>query len=129
MRICFSGPIVAGRGLGKTVEMPTVNIDWQAEQPEVLPSHGVYLSEITIHNQKHYGLSNFGLRPTVDDEDRVTLETYLFQYIEGPLGQRAEVCLLEFIRPTKAFASLQEVKDQVDLDLLRAKELIGKSKA
>lgn len=128
MNICFFGPVIKGKGLGNTVGMPTLNLDWASSAPDPLPPFGVYFSKIFMDGNIYFGLTNFGYRPSVDDEERITLETFFLRYIEGPLGQEAEVCLLEFIRPTKKFSDLQEVKKQVDLDLSYARELLAQEK-
>jgi len=117
----FHGKIVKGKGLGRTVGMPTLNLQWDSIEAEFYPPYGVYISKLTMGQQFYYGVTNFGYRPSVDAEDRVTLETFLIDYNGDGLGAEVVVELLFFLRPTEKKASLEEVKLLVEHDMASAK--------
>lgn len=117
----FHGMIVKGKGLGRTVGMPTLNLQWDALAEESLPPFGVYVSKLMMNQRTYYGVTNFGFRPTVDAEDRVTLETFLMDFTGEGLGAEADVELLFFLRTTQKKASLEEVKQMVENDMALAK--------
>ena len=59
--------------------MPTVNLRFQ---PGVLvPAHGVYATRVTFENgESRPAVTNIGVRPTVDDGDRVTVEGFILDF-------------------------------------------------
>ena len=117
----FHGKIVKGKGLGRTVGMPTLNLQWNPIEEENLPSYGVYISKLTIRHNDYYAVTNYGYRPSVDNEEQVTLETFLMDFAGECLDIEAEVELLRFLRPTQKKSSLQEVKLLVEKDMEEAK--------
>ena len=119
----FTGMIVKGKGLGRTVGMPTLNLQWEPGEVVTSCPFGVYISKVRILGHVYFALTNFGYRPSVDQEERITLESFLLDYHgEGDgLGCEAEVELLHYLRPTMKMNSLEEVKKQVDLDVEQAK--------
>ena len=58
----FSGKIVHGQHLGRTIDVPTANI-WLPKQK--LPIKGVYAVECILEGQAFSGIANMGIRPTV----------------------------------------------------------------
>lgn len=62
------GPVVQGNHMGKDIlGVPTAN---QIPNPEkLLPPNGVYVSRITIKNQVYYGISNIGVKPTIEGKN------------------------------------------------------------
>ncbi|MCE5196526.1 MAG: riboflavin kinase [Negativicutes bacterium] len=117
----FSGQIVRGKGNGRKVGMPTANLAWRETETD-LPKLGVYISKIVIDSVCYWGLTNFGRRPSVDDEERISLETYILDFDQEILGKQADLYLLCYLRETKKFPSLQETRQQVlrDIETLRA---------
>lgn len=109
------GQVMHGKALGRTVGMPTANLGFcKAKQ---LPAYGVFgtLSEIDGKNVK--GLTNIGQRPSVDNYNYVTIETFLLDF-SGDLYDKTialEICA--FIRGVKKFNNLDEVKAQVNKDI------------
>jgi riboflavin kinase/FMN adenylyltransferase len=125
----FHGKIVKGKGLGRTVGMPTLNLQWDSIEAEIYPPYGVYISKLTMGLQYYYGVTNFGYRPSVDAEDRVTLETFLMDFNGEGLGEEVEVELLYFLRSTQKKASLEDVKLMVEHDMASAKTWLLQNQA
>ena len=73
-----NGRVERGRQLGRTLGFPTMNVAWP--EYKLVPPRGVYVSEITIDGIKYPGISNVGVKPTVSNEGRVVLESFLFGY-------------------------------------------------
>ncbi len=57
----LSGKVIHGRGIGKLVGMPTANMEVLDES--ILPSAGVYVTEILLDGRMYYGITNIGTRP------------------------------------------------------------------
>ncbi len=114
-----TGEIIHGNNLGHTVGMPTIN---QRPAPEkILPPFGVYVSDIYLDGKKYRGITNIGIKPTIGSESFPGVETWLFDFNENVYGHFAKVCLLSFVRPERKFASIEEVKKQVEIDAGKAK--------
>ncbi|MFC2472106.1 MAG: bifunctional riboflavin kinase/FAD synthetase, partial [Lachnoanaerobaculum gingivalis] len=116
----FSGEIIHGNHLGHTVGMPTINI--KPDESKLLPPFGVYASDTELDGVTYRGITNIGVKPTISDNNTVGVETWLFGLNKDVYGHVAKVKLLDFIRPEMKFASLEEVKMQVNIDAKRAKE-------
>ena len=107
------GEIVHGHALGRTIGVPTINQIPPATK--LLPPFGVYVSEVKIEGKTYYGITNIGVKPTVQ-EKFTGVETNLFDCSEDLYGKQAEVSLLKFLRPEQRFASLTELKKQLEKD-------------
>lgn len=117
------GTIAHGRQLGRTVGMPTANLDLPRFKRR--PAEGVYATVSTIGDKVYMGVTNVGRRPTVDSSETVTVETNLLEVDQDLYG---ETELLEFhiyIRPISKFDTLEQVKAQVDRDLARVRERLS----
>lgn len=116
----FSGIIEHGKGLGRTVGMPTANINLDSIKmmKGKFPESGVYASKVTVEGFDGVfdGLTNIGNRPSVDDSSKVTVETLILDFDADLYGKKMTLEITEFIRGIKKFSSLEEVKNQVESD-------------
>lgn len=117
------GEIVHGHALGRTIGVPTINQIPPAEK--LLPPFGVYVSEVKIEGKIYYGITNIGVKPTVQ-EKFTGVETNLFDCSEDLYGKQAEVSLLKFLRPEQKFASIDALKNQLDHDVAAGKKYVEK---
>ncbi|QOV18299.1 bifunctional riboflavin kinase/FAD synthetase [Blautia liquoris] len=118
------GDIIHGHKLGRQIGMPTIN---QVPKPEkLLPPRGVYASVARIDGQEFYGVSNIGIKPTVQ-EKFVGVETYLFDCDLDLYGKEACVCLLHYQRPEVKFDSIEELRIQMNKDKEIGKKYFGMS--
>lgn len=118
------GMVMHGKALGRTVGMPTANLGFS--QVKLLPSYGVFgtLSEIDGRNVK--GLTNIGQRPSVDDYNYVTIETFLLDYSGDLYDKTIALEIHVYIRGVKKFRNIDEVKAQVNMDLESIRAYIDK---
>ena len=117
------GIVEHGKQLGRTLGFPTLNVAWP--QNKLVPPHGVYLCKIQIDGQKYTGIANIGIKPTVIDEKRLLIESFLFEYSGDAYGKKVKVELVEFRRPERKFAGIKELKEQIDRDIAAGKEYFG----
>lgn len=122
-RWILTGTVAHGKALGRTVGMPTANL--AADPRTALPPAGVYAAIMTLPQGRFMGLTNIGTRPTVDREDRTTIETYLFDFDRDIYGERAQLELCFFIRGIQKFKRLEEVWTQVRRDEVFARQRLG----
>ncbi len=109
------GDVVHGKKLGRTVGMPTTNLHIYKKKKR--PNCGVYATKIVLDGETYRAATNIGKRPTVDDFDYVTIESFILDFDKQIYG---EDCVLEihaFLREVKKFASLEEVRLQVEKDI------------
>lgn len=119
-----TGEIVHGRHLGHTLGFPTIN---QVPDPEkMLPPNGVYFSRTRVGGKWYQGVSNVGVKPTVNG-NAMGIETYLFDCSLDLYGQKARVELLSYRRPEMKFASIEALKNQMDADIQSADEYFGEN--
>ena len=125
----ISGSVVEGRKLGGEIGFPTLNLPWN---PQARPAYGVYLVQVALLEKRElfYGVSNYGLRPTViKSPSEPLLEVHLLG--EGDLssispGVSVSVDLLKFIRPERKFESVDSLKTQIAADKIEAEKLLAK---
>ena len=119
----FSGKVVHGQHLGRTIDIPTANI-WLPKQK--LPINGVYAVECYLNNQIIQGIANMGVRPTIGGSSPV-LEIHLFEFDKDIYSERLIVKFIKKIRDEKKFDNLDMLKLQIQEDILIAKNILHDS--
>lgn len=117
------GFVEHGKQLGRTLGMPTANL--LPEEKKLLPPNGVYCTRVRIDGSDRIwrGISNVGCKPTVSDENRVGIETYLYDFDGDLYGREMMVELLHFRRPEQKFDSVAALKMQIEADIAAGREL------
>lgn len=116
----LTGEVSHGKQLGRTIGMPTANLI--PEKDKLLPPFGVYYSKVYVGDKIYNGMTNLGRKPTVNDGQEITSETYVFDF-EGDLyGQTITVKLCKFRRGEKKFSSVEELKENMQRDIDAGKE-------
>ena len=109
------GKVEYGRQLGRRLGFPTINVHPAKEK--LLPPNGVYIDSVRVDGIWYNGIGNVGVKPTVTEENRMLIESYLFDYDGNAYEKDVEIQLHEFRRPEKKFASVDEMKQQIDSDI------------
>lgn len=119
----LTGRVIHGKGLGHTVGMPTANLEAAAEK--YMPEPGVYAGIVRLPGRICMGLTSIGRRPSVDDEDRISVETHLLDFDGDLYGEflRLELCFR--IRGVRKFANLREVRSQVERDAAQSRKRLA----
>ena len=117
------GRIVHGKALGRRIGIPTLN--QTPPEDKLLPPFGVYYSDVLIGGRKYCGMTNIGVKPTVSDEKRVTVETFLYDFKGDIYGETATVQLLTHRRPEMKFSSVEELKATMEHDIQAGREYHG----
>ena len=110
----IKGEVVYGNQLGRTIGKPTVN--QLVPKSKLMPPNGVYASTILIDGKYYRGITNIGYKPTVSNDKIKGVETHIFDYDGNLYGKVIEVKLHQFIRHEKKFNSVDELKEQIQLD-------------
>lgn len=115
--LVLTGRIVHGKALGRTVGMPTANLCIENGE---LPEAGVYATRIKIGGEIYNSVTNIGKRPTVDQDQHITVETFILDFNEDIYGETVALEVCKFLRPVQKFHNLEEVHEQVQKDVLKA---------
>ena len=115
------GKIKDGQHLGRRLGFPTVNQDHPEEKAKL--KNGVYLTRVKFCGKTRYGVTNIGLRPTVEGKGTLC-ETHILNFNGNLYGKTVTVEFLKFLRPEKKFSSLDDLTRQVNEDIKTAKESI-----
>ncbi|MDE7416893.1 MAG: bifunctional riboflavin kinase/FAD synthetase [Lachnospiraceae bacterium] len=128
----MSGEIIHGKKFGRTIGMPTVNL--QPSQDKLLPPKGVYYSYVYLHSKEGDGLydgkklaaiTNIGTKPTVDQHSVMGVETYLYDFDGDVYGEDMEVYLLKHRRPEMRFDGVDALKAQMAADIAAGRKYHG----
>ena len=120
-RYCIAGEIVHGKALGRTIQMPTINI--VPAKQKLLPPSGVYATVTVIDKNEYLGVTNIGIKPTVTDEKIIGVETHLFDFDKDVYGKHAVTELISFIRPEMRFPNVEDMLTRIKEDCVIAKSL------
>lgn len=117
--------VIEGNHIGAAMDTPTINLTF--EKDIILPKFGVYASIVTIDGQRHAGVTNVGVKPTISDGNAPNCETWLPLYDGGSLyGKTVDVRLKKFIRPEQKFSGLDELQAAIKRDGKTAVEITRK---
>ncbi len=111
------GIVVNGKKIGREIGFKTANI--KAKPHIIKPCFGVYKSEVFIPflNKKFQSITNFGIKPTLENQACAMFETHIFNFDQEIYGKKIIVELLDFVRPEKKFSSIDELKAQIKKDI------------
>ena len=119
-RHCLSQVVSHGHRIGRTIGIPTVNLSVPSHV--LVPGHGVYISRVYLPDGRSFpGVTNVGTRPTVSQEDTVSVETFLLDFDGDLYGQRIRLEFCRHLRGEQRFASLEELKNQIHQDIALAR--------
>lgn len=110
----FTGKVVKGKQLGRTIGFPTANIAID-ETYKLLPKSGVYIVSTFINSKKHFGMMNIGTRPTINGENQ-TVEVFIIDFNQEIYNTFITIEVLHFIRDEQKFDSLDALKNQIEND-------------
>ncbi len=110
--VVIEGVVEHGRRLGRKLGFPTANLSVAVELPL---GDGVYASRTEIDGVRYGAMSNLGSNPSVGGRVR-RLETHVFGFSGSLYGRRLRVELFEKVRDERRFASLDELRRQIEQD-------------
>ncbi len=110
----FTGQVVHGNKIGRTIGYPTANLKSHNEEKITL-GDGIYAVYVTVVGKKYKGMLSIGFRPTVDGKKRVT-EVNIFDFDEEIYDQTIKVEIKKHLRQEVKFNSLDELKQQLHTD-------------
>jgi riboflavin kinase/FMN adenylyltransferase len=110
----FSGTIVKGKQLGRTIGFKTANLQLHNEM-KLVPGNGVYIVQVQWENLTLKGMMNIGTRPTVDGMNRV-IEVHMLEFDQEIYGDDLTVTILQRMRNEHKFDGIESLKMQLIKD-------------
>ena len=109
------GKVVHGAALGRSIGFPTANIVLN-EPMQLLPLDGVYECAVMLSGAEYRGVMNIGHKPTVGGDER-TIEVFILNFNGDIYNSNVRVEFLRRIRAERRFASLDELRRQIEKDV------------
>lgn len=120
----LSGVVVHGAGRGHGLGFPTVNLSLSPNC--LIPASGVYAGSAIIDDQNRVPAAIFiGPKLTFDDL-RPTVEAHLLDWTDNLYGKRLQIQFRQRLRGIVKFATAAHLQDQINADLQKVRELVGK---
>lgn len=120
----MTGEVRHGKGLGRTIGAPTLNII--PEDGLLIPAYGVYATKVHIAGRQYDAVTNVGVRPTVDENGGVTVESHLLDVSEQLYGKACRVEFVQRLRCEQKFSDLTALQTQIAKDIATARAVLAK---
>src|SRR5512139_476560 len=118
-----SGKVVPGDGRGRTIGIPTANLDvWQ---DHAIPANGVYVCRAWVGHLPYRAAVNIGTRPTVTDDTRRTVEAHLLDFGKSLYGLNLTLDFFDRLRGEQKFANVQTLVAQIKSDVATTRSLLS----
>lgn len=107
--------VVEGQKLGRQLGFKTANLIYPDNLVEI--GRGVYKVKVNYKGEIFDAIANYGLRPTVTNTDKATLEVHIFNFDQEIYDEEIKVTFIKKIRDEKKFESFDELKNQIQADI------------
>ena len=119
----ISGHVIHGQQLGRQLGFPTLNLAVANHLHHRKPATtGIFTAQVLGLSEKPLAaVASLGVRPTVEDQGRVLLETHVFDYQQDVYGKIITVELLEKIRDEAKYEDLETLTKAIASDAAHAR--------
>ena len=112
--------VVHGKALGRTIGIPTINQN--ATNKKIILKNGIYSTICTVDGVKYFGVTNVGIRPTVEDSNHKNIETFIIDFDGDCYGKTTKIEFVSRIRDEMKFDSVDALKAQIKQDIQTTKD-------
>jgi len=117
------GEVVHGDGRGKSIGIPTANLDTGDEK--LIPSAGVYACRAKISGKTWPAAVNIGTRPTFESSDlRSHVEAHILDFSSDLYSQTIALEFITRLRGEQRFQNIADLIQQIHLDINQTREII-----
>lgn len=113
-RFFLIGKVKEDRKVGRKLGFPTANIAYPKEKFPL--KKGVYETRVCVDGKEYKCITNYGARPTFDNEDVLT-ETHLDGFSGDLYGRELKVEFVRYLRDIQKFESAEDLKAQLQADI------------
>ena len=122
----LAAPVIIGEKRGRTIGVPTVNLDPAPLRGRMIPADGVYSGAVTLPDgSTHPAAISVGVKPTFGQHQR-TVEAHLLNFTGDLYGQTITVNFHHWLRDQQPFPTLDSLKAQITRDIGRVKKRMTK---
>lgn len=114
----ITGRVQSGRGIGRTLGFPTVNLD---PGESAIPAHGVYAAKARLQDREFLSAVNIGIAPTIQ-HDKPMIEAHLLEFSEDIVGAEIELTFYKRMRPEQRFESHEALIEAIARDVSVVRE-------
>ena len=127
--------VTHGKRLGSRLGFPTVNL--RIPEGVIVPAFGVYATRVWVlpdypdHQPCIPGVgpcmavTNVGVRPTVEDGDQVTVESFLLDFDGDLYGRTVRVEFYKYLRSERKFPSVEALAEEIQHNADQTREFFG----
>jgi riboflavin kinase/FMN adenylyltransferase len=119
----FSGRVIKGDGIGKTLGFPTANLEINNPY-KLIPAQGVYAVKVEYKGENYGGMMDIGTRPTFNGNKQV-IEINIFNFDKYIYSEFLYVSIVERLRSDIKFHGVEELKEQLLKDKLNAEKILN----
>lgn len=122
----ISDHVSHGKKLGTTLGFPTVNL--RLQENVLAPAKGVYATKVILENgQTHIAVTNVGTRPTVDDDNTLTIEGFILDFNGDLYGQKIQMEFYTYLREERKFPSFDALKAEIAHNVEQTREYFAQN--
>ncbi len=120
----FTGTVIKGKQIGRTIGFPTANIDNQNVK-KILKT-GVYGVNVCLNGYTHVGMMNIGHNPTCNFQENISIEINIFDLDIDLYDKTLTIECFCYVREEKKFNDVNELIERLKLDkeIIRNKNLL-----
>lgn len=120
----LTGTVVPGRHLGRTIGIPTANLELPEEVVQL--RRGVYVCRARLEEESFPAVTNVGTRPTVGGS-HVTVEPWLLDFDRNLYGKTLTLEFYSYLRPEVKFPSLEALREEIQKNALEVRKFFDKN--
>lgn len=109
----ISGRVMHGDKIGRELGFPTANVQLKHNRP---PLMGIFVVRLHGLAQVQLGVASLGIRPTINDLKKATLEVHLFDFQQDIYRQHVRVEFLHKLRDEEKYTGLEPLKAAIAKD-------------
>lgn len=116
----LKGTVVTGHAIGRTIGIPTANLD---PEKELYPRSGIFAVRVLVDERPEKGVLSIGSNPTFPGKG-FSLEVHILGF-EGELyGKQIEMLFIQKLRDEKKFDSSALLVEQIKRDMEEARKIL-----
>ncbi|MGE5123794.1 MAG: bifunctional riboflavin kinase/FAD synthetase [Acidobacteriaceae bacterium] len=119
------GEVVHGDGRGKSIGIPTANIEPEAQK--LIPGAGVYACRVELNGEQMPAAVNIGTRPTFEDSDHTLhVEAHILDYSGDLYTQVIGIEFISRLRGEERFESVEALIQQEHVDIRKTRSIVAR---
>jgi riboflavin kinase / FMN adenylyltransferase len=120
----LSGTVIRGDQRGRTIGIPTANLDISPEK--LIPARGVYACLAVLSDRRLPAATNIGVRPTFDGKNEILhVETHILDFSGDLYGKTITLEFIRFLRSESRFENVKALIDQIQADIQETRTIVS----